>query len=158
MKNLSIATAILVSSLVVIPSVSHSYEPNYDSIVDLLSLMRTAHPNFSRLRSTGSTMSYMNEGEYESFAIDLPTNGQSIGTFEIMAVCDKDCQDISLDVYNSHGRKIAMNRDGNDMPIVRFNIDRHVENRIIVHVNMNECDAEPCEYGLEVYEEVTRAQ
>lgn len=158
MKTLSVAAAILVSSLTIIPNVSHSYEPDYGSIVDLLNLMRTAHPNFSRLRSTGSTMSYMNEGEYESFVIDLPTNGQSIGTFEIMAVGNKDCQDISLDVYNSHGRKIAMNRDGNDMPTVRFNIDRHVDNRIIVHVNMNVCDAEPCEYGLEVYEEVSRTQ
>lgn len=149
MKKHLITSTLFVVLLVGASTSSFAYDPDYGMIVDLLHSIRTEHPRIKYERSTGSNMSYMNQGEYESYIVELP----SAGSFEIVAVCDRDCDDISLDVYDSSKTKIAMNRSKTDFPIVRFDINDPFDTTVKVHVNMNRCHKNPCEYGIEIYQQ-----
>jgi hypothetical protein len=70
-----------------------------------------------------------------------------LGTqYAIMGVCDNDCSDIDLTLYDAAGNQIDQDIAADDYPLVEVTPRRSATYR--VRVTMADCSAEPCRYGL----------
>jgi len=61
-------------------------------------------------------------------------------------VCDQDCSDIDLVLYDSNGDEVDSDVLSDDQPVVNVSPSR--EGRYRVKVSMVTCSAEPCRYGV----------
>lgn len=68
-----------------------------------------------------------------------------------IGLCDEQCKDIDLGVYDEDGVEIASDRQEDAIPIVEFGADEDA--LAVVRVKMIRCDLEPCEYGVGAYRE-----
>jgi hypothetical protein len=80
---------------------------------------------------------------------DVSINLQPGVEAAILGVCDEDCSDIDLKLYDDGGNEIASNYEKDDHPIVRVTPIR--AGRFKVHIYMATCSHEPCFYGVGVY-------
>lgn len=69
--------------------------------------------------------------------------------YAIVGVCDQDCKDLDIVLYNSTGRELANDVGEDDVPVVEVTPER--EGTYIVRVVMANCSSEPCHYGLGLY-------
>lgn len=70
-------------------------------------------------------------------------------SYAFVAVCDDDCEDIDLAVYDLDGKEAKIDDDESDLAVVTY--DPVASGDYIVRVHMYSCTAEPCGYGLKVY-------
>ena len=75
--------------------------------------------------------------------------------YAIVGVCDQDCKDLDIVLYNSSGRELANDVGEDDVPVVELTPER--EGNYIVRVVMANCSNEPCHYGLGLYSSVGRS-
>lgn len=68
-----------------------------------------------------------------------------------IGLCDKQCKDIDLGVYDENGAEIASDRQEDAIPIVELAPER--DRVVVFRVKMIRCDLEPCRYGVGVYRE-----
>lgn len=66
-----------------------------------------------------------------------------------IGLCDEQCKDIDLGVYDEDGFEIASDRQEDAIPIVELVLDE--EATAFFRLKMVRCDAQPCQYGLGVY-------
>ena len=90
-------------------------------------------------------MGQLDEDGEESVTFDLG-RGQ---TYMIMGVCDADCSDLDLVLYDGDGDEVDSDLELDDVPIVSVSVDRADSYR--VDVTMAACSAEPCRFGIGVY-------
>jgi hypothetical protein len=69
--------------------------------------------------------------------------------YAIVGVCDQDCKDLDLVLYNASGRELANDVGEDDVPVVELTAEN--AGNYIVRVVMANCSNEPCHYGLGVY-------
>lgn len=68
-----------------------------------------------------------------------------------IGLCDDQCKDIDLGIYDDEGSEIASDIQEDAIPIVELAPE---DDRVAVfRVKMIRCDAEPCQYGVGVYRE-----
>ena len=67
-----------------------------------------------------------------------------------IAVCDQDCDDIDLRLYNSSGREVAADIEPDDFPIVVYS-SRNGESGMEIEVGMYSCSVEPCYYAIAMF-------
>ena len=102
-------------------------------------------------RNDGYTLAYdiymgrLDDGDEDAITFDL-LRGQ---TYMIMGVCDTDCSDLDLTLYDSDGDEVDSDLASDDVPIVSVTTDRADTYR--VEISMAECSAEPCRFGVGVY-------
>jgi len=70
--------------------------------------------------------------------------------YMIVGVCDRDCSDLDLRVFQPGGSLIAQDRDRDDTPRVDFVAP--VTGNYAVHADMIECRVEPCAYRIRIVE------
>ena len=70
-------------------------------------------------------------------------------TYMLMGVCDTDCSDLDLVLYDGDGDEVDSDLELDDVPIVEVSVDRADSYRL--EVTMAACDAEPCRFGIGVY-------
>lgn len=88
----------------------------------------------------------LNVEESEWFAVTL-TAGVS---YSIMGVCDNDCSKLQLVLTTPERNELAIDRRGENFPVVRFTPS---ETRVFrVKVVMEACQVSPCWYGVAVVE------
>ncbi len=81
---------------------------------------------------------------------DTTTFDVTVGTtYQIFSVCDTDCNDVDIFVYNSSGQKIAQDILDDDIPIVT--ITPTANDRLRIETKMYNCDASYCYYGVGVF-------
>ena len=66
--------------------------------------------------------------------------------YAIVGVCDRDCQDLDIALYDSAGNRIASDFKNDDTPTIIVNPNRSGAYRI--RVNMANCNTNPCYYGV----------
>ena len=69
--------------------------------------------------------------------------------YALLGVCDEDCEDIDLYLYDDNGREIDSDALSDDVPVVLVTPSARTSYR--VQVNMYDCDVEPCYYAVGVY-------
>jgi hypothetical protein len=84
----------------------------------------------------------LNTGESDSFPVALKA-GQS---YDVVAVCDDDCTSLHLRLTNASGSDMAVDRSGENLPVLRFTPSQSGLYR--VGVAMAVCRQNPCWYGL----------
>lgn len=61
-------------------------------------------------------------------------------------VCDQDCSDIDMRLYDPKRALVASDEEDDDVPVIQMSPKESGEYRI--EVEMYECSAEPCYYGI----------
>ncbi|MFQ5551642.1 MAG: hypothetical protein ACE5FJ_10445 [Gemmatimonadales bacterium] len=72
------------------------------------------------------------------------------GDFAIVGVCDEDCGDVDLFLYDEDGDQIDSDASIDDEPVVEVTTNRSGDYR--VRVRMYSCSVEPCFYAVGVYQ------
>jgi hypothetical protein len=83
--------------------------------------------------------------DYDNITINLRAGT----SYAIIGVCDRDCQDLDIVLYDRAGNVIASDLQNDDTPLVRINPNRSGTYRI--RVNMASCNNNPCYYGVGVF-------
>ena len=69
--------------------------------------------------------------------------------YVIVGVCDQDCTDVDLTIYNSDGDEIDSDLQTDDKPVLTFSTSR--SGRYRIKVSMVRCSANPCRYGVGIW-------
>ena len=105
------------------------------SIATSNGMRRTHEPYVGSLR-TGATSSH--------------TLQLSAGTsYQIIGVCDNDCSDFDLRLYDPRGREVDSDLLTDDTPVVSVTPRR--TGTYTVRAIMTTCSSQPCRYGIGVY-------
>lgn len=88
------------------------------------------------------TRAALTEGQARSFVVRL----QGGRTYAFRGVCDEDCHDLDLMVYDNRGNLVEQDASDDDVPQVMFT-PRNT-GRFRITVRMYNCDQEPCAFGV----------
>jgi hypothetical protein len=77
---------------------------------------------------------------------DITLNVRDGVSYAIVGVCDSDCRDIDLELYDDNGNRIVADTGSNDTPGVRFT--PRWSARFTIRVTMASCSNAPCRYGI----------
>lgn len=67
-----------------------------------------------------------------------------------VAVCDQDCDDIDLRLYDSRGNEVASDIEPDDYPIVVWG-PGSAQDGMKIEVGMYSCSVEPCYYAIAMF-------
>jgi len=71
------------------------------------------------------------------------------GEYAIIGVCDGDCSDLDLEVYDASGDSLDSDYLEDDFPVLKFSAGSATS--VSVQASMASCSAEPCRYGFRLY-------
>lgn len=91
------------------------------------------------------TIDTLAQGRSQYITVNLRA-GTSYG---IVGVCDRDCRDLDIAVYDQQGNLIVSDIEDDDIPAITLNPYRSGNYRI--WVNMANCNANTCYYGVGVF-------
>jgi len=102
-------------------------------------------------RSAGYTLSHdVHTGSLRADGSELLTLQLRAGTtYQIQAVCDNDCTDIDLRVYDAAGDEMGHDILGDDTPVV--SVTPRSSGTYTVNVIMWKCSTATCFYGVGAY-------
>jgi hypothetical protein len=69
-------------------------------------------------------------------------------SYAIVGVCDEDCNDIDLALYDDNGRLVASDVQKDDIPFIK--VEPRWNARFTIRVLMPSCGNSPCRYGIGV--------
>ena len=87
----------------------------------------------------------LNDDYYQDLTIKL----QPGTSYAFMGVCDEDCRDIDLRLYDPSGNEVASDLREDDWPIVM--VTPSYSGTYQVRVVMASCSKDPCYYGIGVF-------
>lgn len=90
-------------------------------------------------------MGNLNNDNQESVLINLNAGIQ----YALLGVCDNDCRDVDLRVYDPLGNMLGEDVATDDTPVVEFVAATTGQYR--VSVIMAACNQNPCYYGVQVF-------
>jgi hypothetical protein len=79
-------------------------------------------------------------------ATQLRYKVKSAGNYVFIAVCDYDCRDVNLALYDSDGKLMSEDVADNDQPLLYVNVPR--EGTFSLEVTIPDCRAIWCTYGV----------
>jgi hypothetical protein len=82
----------------------------------------------------------------EEVRIPLPANSD----IAIIAVCDNECGDIDLVLFQASGEKVDDDTLADDVPVVQVSTGSSIQ-EYVVRVGMVTCTIEPCFYSFGIY-------
>ena len=83
-------------------------------------------------------------GDSDGFQMDVSGNSE----YMIVGVCDIDCGDLDLVIYDPDEDQVAMDVESDDAPVLFF----QGEGEYWVEVVMANCEADTCLYAVQVFE------
>ena len=87
----------------------------------------------------------LREGRSDSFTFELDAERE----YHVLSLCDRDCSDLDLALYDEHGNLIAEDVERDDTPVVK--VTPRWTGEFELRVRMHECRSEPCAYGVAIY-------
>lgn len=87
----------------------------------------------------------LRDDENESFTVTL----HSGTAYALVGVCDNDCRDLDLVLFDADGDQVDSDVQTDDVPIVQVTPRETMRYR--VKVMMATCNTNPCWYGIGVY-------
>lgn len=70
-------------------------------------------------------------------------------SYKLVGICDNDCTDVDMRVFNLNGENIGEDVLDDDVPIVE--LQPTGTGTVQLEANMVTCSAEPCYHAIEVY-------
>lgn len=86
----------------------------------------------------------MDDGEEDSFSFTLKKGME----YKIISVCDADCSDIDLVLYDENDKKISSDFKDDGLPIVE--VAPKWTGEFTLKVKMFSCKTNPCYYGISI--------
>lgn len=86
----------------------------------------------------------------EEFTVTLAAGS----TYVIVGVCDSDCSDLDISLLDGDGDLVVQDTETDDAPVIEFTVTRGGE--FTLNVNMFECSAGICYYGLALLAETKK--
>ncbi|HTR20436.1 MAG TPA: hypothetical protein VMH88_06215 [Gemmatimonadales bacterium] len=140
------AVAVMVATVFLVPKVTQAQSNRWEDQVN--NLLKTASKTLAdkgykqtHEAKTGS----LHNSESESFTLELDGGTD----YAIVGVCDNDCDDIDLRLFNDDGDEVDSDTKTDDVPIVVASPRKTSKYRI--KVIMASCKTSPCWYGIGVY-------
>lgn len=90
-------------------------------------------------------MASLNDGRYDNYYFTL-NRGY---TYRIYAVCDGDCDDLDLCVFDENENEIDCDEESDDLPII--SVTPKWTGRFRLWVKMYDCSVSPCRFGIAVF-------
>ncbi|MCB0704157.1 MAG: hypothetical protein KDC34_02565 [Saprospiraceae bacterium] len=87
----------------------------------------------------------LNDGQSDYYSITLRKGYD----YKIVAVCDADCGDMDLKIYDENGNLIDSDAESDDTPIV--SIIPKWTGEYELWVKMYDCNINPCRFGIAVF-------
>jgi hypothetical protein len=87
----------------------------------------------------------LDDDESEYFTLEL----DAARSYALLGVCDEDCTDVDLRLFDAAGNEVDSDVEMDDYPIVQVRPSRSATYR--VKVIMATCSTSPCFYGVGVY-------
>ena len=104
-----------------------------------------------RMEGNGMTLTHqiqtgsLNEDGKQTFSFTLDIGRE----YAILGLCDEDCTDVDLTLFDAAGRQVDTDVADDDFPVVTVSPGRTAAYR--VQVSMASCSAEPCRFGVGVF-------
>ncbi len=89
----------------------------------------------------------LDEGDWKDYWIEVEA-GES---YAVIGVCDEDCTDVDLEIFNVEGESLDADYLEDDYPLVRARPEGQGSREFRVRVAMAACSTEPCWYAVGVY-------
>ena len=140
-----IATAAIAAAALLLPATAHS-QGNWQQVVSS-QISRAA--GFFGERGYERTHDIYNGSLADHESESMTLNLHAGTTYALIGVCDQDCTDIDLRLYDSDGDEVDSDLKTDDKPIVQ--VAPHVTGEYRVKVTMASCSTSPCFYGVGVY-------
>lgn len=86
------------------------------------------------------------EGEEDSYTYDLKKGGK----YRFVGVCDDDCEDLDLEVYDKNGRLVGIDYDNDDAPIVGVKAAYTGKYKLVV--SLEHCSTILCDYRVRAFQ------
>lgn len=80
---------------------------------------------------------------------DIPITLSAGTAYRIVGVCDADCDDLDLRIYDASGNEVDWDVDADDTPLLSVTPRR--SQTYTLRVIMASCTDEPCSFGIGVY-------
>ncbi|XWK89163.1 MAG: hypothetical protein U7127_03585 [Phormidium sp.] len=80
---------------------------------------------------------------------DLNLNLKAGVSYAIVGVCDQDCSDLDLKIYDDNGNVVASDVQKDDFPVVK--VEPRWNARFRLKIYMPSCRNAPCRYGIGVF-------
>lgn len=90
-------------------------------------------------------INFLDEGDSDTELVYTLTSGRE---YLIYGVCDEDCSDLDINVYDAKGNLIATDEEEDDVPAVSVKVTKTAD--YTVEVVMAACDNDPCYYAVDV--------
>lgn len=87
----------------------------------------------------------LNNETAESLTLALRAGRQ----YAVLALCDNDCSDIDLRIYDENGKELAADVEDDDKPVVTLAPDHDAKYRL--KIIMAKCSSSPCFYGVGLF-------
>lgn len=123
-------------------AVAQDYRGHINTQLDLIKLV-AARDGYRE--SHDRTIELVNGGQRPSHSITLRSGSDYI----IAAVCDQDCNDVDLEVFDENGRSIGSDADSSDIAMVR--ISPRWTGSFSVRPHLYQCRIGTCFYGIGVF-------
>ena len=145
--------SLIVSAACLVGLLSPAYAERSDANIDVLATQmaivvkageRHGYSFSSRLTKSGTGS--LRHGRERSHYFTLRKGME----YQIVGVCDNDCRDLDLKLYDENDNLIDKDFDSDDYPVVKVRPRRTAKFRAVAQ--MESCSANPCGYVLTVLE------
>ena len=142
MKKIGLALAGAALAIVSMGSIANEYE-------DQVKLQLLRVQNALEGEGYDSTHDFyvdqLRQGGSDQIAVELDAGWD----YQIVSVCDADCGDLDLSVYDARGRKVDSDKSDDDVPVV--SVSPSSTQQYTLKVEMYHCKDNPCYYGIAVF-------
>ncbi|HVV32279.1 MAG TPA: TIR domain-containing protein [Vitreimonas sp.] len=91
------------------------------------------------------TAGQLNQGQYQNFPVTLTTAGD----YRIVGVCDSDCGDLDLVLYDANNNVVSQDNLTDAVPIVEAQLQS--PGQFTVQATMHTCNVAPCYFALGLF-------
>jgi hypothetical protein len=137
-----LGAAVLAAAVATQAAAQNTYQ---QQIIRQLTSAATAVQSQGYAADRAPVMGSLNDDAQEGVLLQLAAGGR----FAILGVCDNDCTDVDLRVYDPMGNMLGEDIAVDDHPVVEFVAPSTGQYR--VNVIMATCNTNPCYYGVQVY-------
>jgi hypothetical protein len=140
-----LATAVAFAAIGAIPSAFAQSAEYIRQLSNQLSQARDSYvPNNYRL-VTGPDNDALSQGDSDNYTVTL----QGGRSYKLVGVCDNDCTDLDITLYDSDGDVVDRDVLDDDKPVV--SVSGKSGGRYRMNVSMATCSSSICYYSVAVY-------
>jgi hypothetical protein len=144
--NAVLRSALLVSGIAAaVTTVAAAQNTYQQQITNQLTRAASAISGQGYVADRAPVMGSLNDDANEGVLIQLNAGAR----YAILGVCDNDCTDVDLRIFDPMGNQLDQDLEVDDTPVLEFVASSSGQYR--VQVLMATCNQNPCYYGVQVF-------